>query len=56
MTDGKNQLVLAANRDIAIASDVQGLMRQIRPEWQAKSLVQRVEKFHEPQGRTKLTN
>lgn len=40
-----NPIVLAANREIAIVSDVQGLMLKIRPEWQAKNLVQRVTKL-----------
>ncbi len=40
-----NTMMIAANREMAIASDVQGLMLQIRPEWQAKNLVQRVMKL-----------
>lgn len=46
MTSGnKNEIMIAANREFAVASDVQGLMLQIRPEWQAKNLVQRVMKL-----------
>ena len=40
-----NPIALAANREVAIVSDVQGLMLKIRPEWQAKNLVQRVTKL-----------
>jgi hypothetical protein len=43
--DKDNSIILAANREMAIASDVQGLMLQIRPEWQSKNLVQRVAKL-----------
>jgi hypothetical protein len=43
--DKGNSIILAANREMAIASDVQGLMLQIRPEWQSKNLVQRVTKL-----------
>ena len=40
--DNKNALMIAANQEMAVASDVQGLLLKIRPEWQAKKLVQRV--------------
>jgi hypothetical protein len=43
--DNKNAIMIAANRDMAVASDVQGLRLQIRPEWQSKNLVQRVTKL-----------
>ena len=43
--DNENAIMVAANREMAIASDVQGLMLQIRPEWQSKNLVQRVTKL-----------
>ena len=46
MTDAKvNKIAVAANRDLAVTSDVQGLMSLIRPEWQSKNLVQRVTKL-----------
>lgn len=46
MTDAKvNAITVTANKDLAVTSDVQGLMSQIRPEWQAKNLVQRVTKL-----------
>ncbi len=37
-----NEIALAANKELAVASDVQNLMSAIRPEWKAKKLVQRV--------------
>lgn len=43
--DKESSIILAANKEMAIASDVQGLMLQIRPEWQSKNLVQRVAKL-----------
>lgn len=43
--DNKSSIMLAANREMAIDSGVQGLMLQIRPEWQSKNLVQRVAKL-----------
>lgn len=43
--DNENAIMIAANREMAIDSDVQGLMLQIRPEWQSKNLVQRVTKL-----------
>jgi hypothetical protein len=43
--DNENAIMIAANREMAVDSDVQGLMLQIRPEWQAKNLVQRVSKL-----------
>ncbi len=46
MTDeNKNAIMVAANKEMAVASDVKGLLLQIRPEWQAKKLVQRVTKL-----------
>ncbi|MEW6265361.1 MAG: hypothetical protein AB1641_19965 [Thermodesulfobacteriota bacterium] len=41
-SSNKNAIMIAANREMAVASDVQGLMLQIRPEWQSRKLVQRV--------------
>ncbi|MBN2397194.1 MAG: hypothetical protein JXI32_02345 [Deltaproteobacteria bacterium] len=43
--NNENAIMIAANREMAVASDVQGLMLQIRPEWQSKNLVQRVTKL-----------
>ena len=43
--DNKSSIMLAANREMAIDSGVQGLMLQIRPEWQTKNLVKRVAKL-----------
>jgi len=43
--DTKNAIMIAANREMAVVSDVKGLMLQIRPEWQSKNLVQRVMKL-----------
>jgi len=43
--DNENAIMVVANRELAITRDVQGLMLQIRPEWQAKNLVQRVTKL-----------
>jgi hypothetical protein len=43
--DNKNAIIIATNRDMAVTSDVKGLMLQIRPEWQSKNLVQRVMKL-----------
>jgi len=43
--DNDNAIMIAANQEMAIASGVQGLMLQIRPEWQSKNLVQRVSKL-----------
>lgn len=46
MTDKPiNQITVAANREIAENSNVAGLMALIRPEWQAKNLIQRVTKL-----------
>jgi len=44
MTD-ENAIIIAENKEMAVASDVQGLLLQIRPEWQSKRLVQRVNKL-----------
>ncbi len=41
MTDG-NELVPAANQEIIEASGVNDLLLQVRPQWQAKNLIQRV--------------
>jgi len=41
----KNPITIAANREIAENSNVAGLLSLIRPEWQAKKLVQRVVKI-----------
>ncbi|MCF7809621.1 hypothetical protein K9N50_01395 [bacterium] len=38
----KNPITIVANREIAENSDVLGLLSLIRPEWQAKNLIQRV--------------
>jgi len=43
--ENENAITIAANQEMAVASDVQGLLRQIRPEWQSKKLVQRVTKL-----------
>jgi hypothetical protein len=43
--DNENSIMIAANQELAIDSGVQGLMLQIRPEWQSKNLVQRVAKL-----------
>ncbi len=43
--ENENPITIAANRDIAVTSDVQVLMQKIRPEWQAKNLLQRVTKL-----------
>jgi hypothetical protein len=43
--DNKSLIMLATNREMAIDSGVEGLMLQIRPEWKAKNLVQRVMKL-----------
>lgn len=40
-----NSIAIAANQDLAITANVKGLMANIRPEWQAKNLVQRVSKL-----------
>lgn len=46
MTDkNKNAIMVTANQEMAVASDVQGLLLQIRPEWQSKKLVHRVTKL-----------
>lgn len=40
MTDAnKNAIMVAANREMAVASDVQGLLLQIRPDATAKSMI-----------------
>jgi len=44
-SENKNPIMIAANKEMAVASDVQGLLLQIRPEWQSKKLVQRVAKL-----------
>ncbi len=44
MTDGKD-LVPAANQEIIEASGVNDLLSQIRPQWQAKNLIQRVNRI-----------
>jgi len=41
----ENPITMAANREIAEHSNVAGLLVQIRPEWQAKKLTQRVVKL-----------
>lgn len=42
MKDNKSLIKLAGNREMAIDSGVEGLMRLIRPEWQSTNLVGRV--------------
>ena len=44
MTDG-NELIPAANMEIIEASGVNELLSQVRPQWQAKSLIQRVSRI-----------
>lgn len=44
MSDG-NELIPAANQEIIEASGVNDLLLQIRPQWQAKNLIQRVNRI-----------
>src|SRR5688572_10623061 len=44
MTNEK-ALVPAPNSEVIVASGVTGLLGQVRPEWQAKNLIKRVEKL-----------
>ncbi|MFX4263142.1 hypothetical protein ACOBQJ_13220 [Pelotomaculum propionicicum] len=40
--ENKNAITIVANQEMAVASNVQGLLLQIRPEWQSRKLIQRV--------------
>jgi hypothetical protein len=42
MSEGKNEIAITPAGQMVLASGVEGLLAQIRPNWQAKSLIERV--------------